>query len=117
MTRAAARCVTRDGRGVAALGRAVLVQDRDLVAHGVRIAEQVAGVGVARDEPQRLLLARAADEDRDALLQRPRVADRLRHGRRAALEARRARAPHERQQLERVLQQRVAVARGGKSQP
>ena len=95
--------------GVAALGRAVLVQDGDLVAHGVRIAEQVAGVGVARDEPQRLALARSADEDRDALLQRPRVADRLGDRRRAALEARRARAPHERQQLERVLQQRVAV--------
>jgi hypothetical protein len=99
----------RDLRGVAVLGGTVLVQHGDLVAHGVGIAEEVAGVGVARDEAQRDLLARAADEDRDALLQRPRVADRFLDGDRAALEARRALAPHERQQLERVLEAGVAL--------
>ena len=93
-----------DRRRVAPLGRAVLAQDRELVAHRVRVAEHVAGVGVPGDEPQRAPLARAADEDRDALLQRPRIADGLLHGDRPALEARSARAPHERQQLERVLQ-------------
>ena len=65
---------------------------------------------MARHEPQRPPLARAADEDRHALLQRPRVAGRRLDRRRAALEARRARAPHQRQQLERVLEAGVALA-------
>ena len=64
---------------------------------------------MARDEPQGAPLARAADEDRDALLQRPRIADGLRDAQGAPVEARRARAPHERQQLERVLEPRVAL--------
>ena len=100
----------RDLRRVAALRLAPRAQHGQLVAHVRGVAEQVAGVGVARHEPQRAPLAGAADEDRDPLLQRPRVARRLGHGGRAALEARRARAPHQRQQLERVLQQRVALA-------
>ena len=58
----------------------------DLVADRVGLAEQVARVGVARDEPQRPPLARAADEDRDPLLQRPRVADGLGNVDGAALE-------------------------------
>ena len=73
-TGAATSCVTVISAGHDHRG-AVLVQHGDLVAHGVGIAEQVAGVGVVRDEPQREPLPRAADEDRDALLQRPRVAE------------------------------------------
>ena len=87
--------------------RTVLVQNVDLVAHGGRVAEDVAGVGVLRDELQRLPFATASDHDRHVLLHRPRVADRFRHGDRLALEPRRPRSPHQREQLQRVLEQRV----------
>src|SRR4051812_47226047 len=93
-----------DLRRVAPFRGAVLAQDGDLAAHGVGVAEEVARVGVAGDEAQRAALAGAADEDRDAVLQRPRVAGRRLDRGRAALEPRRARPPHERQQLERVLE-------------
>ena len=46
--------------------RAVLGQDRVLRQELVRPAEQVRGVGVLGDEAERLLLAAAADHDRDA---------------------------------------------------
>ena len=80
-----------------------------LRAHGRRVAEQVAGVGVAGHEAQRPPLAGAADEDRHVLLQRARVARRRRHGDAPAVERRRALAPHQRQQLEGVLEQLVAL--------
>ena len=64
---------------------------------------------MARDEAQRAPLARPADEDRDALLQRPRIAGRRLDDHRAPLEAWRPRPPHEGQQLERVLQARQAL--------
>src|SRR5215217_5024218 len=104
-------CEMRDGDGasVAALRRAVLAQHVELPAHGGGIAAQVAGVRVAGDEPQRAPLARAADEDRDAFLERPRVARRCLDREGATLEARRPRSPHQRQQLERVLEPREAL--------
>ena len=106
-----------DRRRIPALGGAMLVQHGELVAHGGWIAEQVAGVGMAGDEPERAPLARATDEDRDLRLQRPWVARRLLDGQRPSLEARRARTPHQRQQLQRVLEPRVAVGGDGISQP
>ncbi len=68
-----------DGVVVAALGVAVRAQHVKLVADGLRRhAEQVARVGVLRDQAQRLLLPSAADEDRRARrLKRLRDADRL----------------------------------------
>ena len=96
------------GRVAVDLG-AVAVQDLDLAPDGLGVAEEVAGVGVPGHEPQRPPLARAADEDRHVLLEGPGVADRLRHGGGATLEAGRPLAPHERQQLEGVLQPVVAL--------
>src|SRR3954453_7694159 len=46
---------------------AVLLQHVQLVLH-LGTGEQVAGVGVLRDEPQCLLLAASADQDRDGRL-------------------------------------------------
>ena len=43
------------------------------MADAIDVAEQVAAVGVLRDEAQRLALAAAADEDRDVAADRPRV--------------------------------------------
>src|SRR5918999_791015 len=73
------RCQVRhlDLGRIALLRRAVLVEHGELVAHAVGVAAQVAGVGMAGGEPQGPLLARPAHHDRDALLQRPRVADGL----------------------------------------
>src|SRR5581483_5747125 len=48
---------------VAALAFAVPAQDLQLVLH-VRGGEQVAGIGVLRDQPQGLLLPAATDHDR-----------------------------------------------------
>ena len=47
---------------------AVAVQHLDLVADGVEVAGDVAGVGVLGDELERALLAAAADHDRDAVI-------------------------------------------------
>ena len=52
--------------GVAADRLAVLAQDLVLVVDPLRVAEDVARVGVLRDEPERLPLAAAADHDRRA---------------------------------------------------
>ena len=60
-------------RRVAALGGAVLVEDRRLLAEHVDRAERVPDVPVAGDELERALDAAAADQDRDALAQRRRV--------------------------------------------
>ena len=63
---------------VAALGRAVLAQHVELMGDvGECGAEDVARVGVPRHQPQRLLLAAAADHDR-----RPGSAQRRRHAQR-----------------------------------
>ena len=51
--------------GVAADRRAVLGQDRVLAGDALGRAEDVAGVGVLGHEAQGLLLAAAADHDRD----------------------------------------------------
>ena len=48
------------------------LQHLDLVAQELDVAHRVPHVGVARDRAQRLLLARAADQDRQALLDRRR---------------------------------------------
>src|SRR5664279_4526294 len=46
------------------------LQDAEQVLRPVGIAEQVASVGVPRDEAQRLALAAAADQDRDVAADR-----------------------------------------------
>src|SRR5690606_20351544 len=51
---------------VTPLRRAVLREDAELAGEGLGIGEGVPDVGVPRHESQRLLLAAAADEDRDA---------------------------------------------------
>src|SRR3954447_15149407 len=68
------------------------------------------GGGGGGEEARGAALAGAADEDRNALLQRPRVARRLVDDGRAALKPRRAGAPHEREQLEGVLETGEALA-------
>ena len=50
---------------VATDGRAVLVEDAELVLEGRRVAEAVPDVGVLRDDAERLLLSPAADQDGD----------------------------------------------------
>ena len=56
-----------DRRRVPVLVGAVAVEDLELVGHLGRLGgEEVAGVGVAGDEPERLPLAAAADQDRRA---------------------------------------------------
>src|SRR5690606_39873520 len=64
-----------DRGGVGADLRAVLGEDRRLAGERLEVAEGVPDVGVLGDEAQRLLLAAAADQHRDAA-GRGRVADR-----------------------------------------
>jgi hypothetical protein len=45
---------------------AVRPQNLQLVAHGVGVAHEVAGIGVLRDQAQRPALSPTADQDRDA---------------------------------------------------
>ena len=99
-----------DGGRIAPLGRAVLVKDCELVADPVDVAQEIARVGVPGDQSQRALLAGAADEDRNALLQWARVTGRLLNHDRPPLEARGARPPHQRQELKRVLEPVGALA-------
>ncbi len=72
------------------------VQHLDLAADGLQVAEQVACVGVLGDQSEGGALTGSADQDRDVLLERPRVADRLGDRGRASLEPGRARPPHQR---------------------
>ena len=53
---------------------AVPAQDLVLALDVLEAAADVAGIGVARNGPQRLLLTPAADEDREVLLHRQRQA-------------------------------------------
>ena len=110
ITRAGARCVTATSAGsrpsaaqcscsTATLWRTVSGSPKRLHASAWRATSR--SVRRSPEPPTRIGIA---------LLQRPRVAGRLLDRDRAALEARRARAPHQRQQLERVLEQRVALA-------
>src|SRR5581483_9039840 len=65
----------RDRRGVATEARAVLVEHRGLVRPGVGSDERyVPPVGVRGRDPQRHLLAAAADPDREAGAHRLRLA-------------------------------------------
>ena len=97
---------------VAALGVAVRPQDVELAAQ-VRPGEQVARLGVAGDEPQRLPLAAAADHDR-----RMRLGDRLRPVQRSlqlvvlAVEGRLIAAPHLQADLQRLLEPLEALGDG-----
>ena len=113
------RWLTETVGRIATDGDAVLAQHRDLVGDDRRLAEQVAGVGMLGDEPQRAPLTGAADEDRHVRLQRTRVARRVRD----------VRAPRPSNGLppgphicgssgQRVGQERVALgARSGNGQP
>ena len=94
---------------IAADRLAVRAEHGGLVRHRVDVADDVAGIGVLRNEPQGAALAAAADEDRHVFLERPRVADRLRHVDDPALVRGRALAPQQWQELERVLQEGVAL--------
>ena len=84
-------------------------QDRQLAPDGRRIPGEVAGVGVEGHQAERAALARAAHEDGDVLLDRPRVADRLGDRHCGPLERRCPRAPHEGKQLQGVLEQAEAL--------
>ena len=106
-----------DLSGIALDGRAVLVQNRQLVPHALDVAEEVARVGVPSHEPQRALLTGAAYEDRDALLQGPRIADGLVDGRRRPSK-RGEPGPHiKRQESQGVLEAVERSLSGGNSQP
>jgi drug/metabolite transporter (DMT)-like permease len=95
-----------DGVVVAPLGVAVRAEHVELVADvRHRRAEQVARVGVLRDQAQGLLLPSPADEDRRARrLQRPRDADRLRQLVVLALVGAVVVAPHLLADLQRLLE-------------
>ena len=92
--------------GVAAHVGAVAVEHVDLVLHLVGVeAEEVAGVGVLRDQAQRLALAAAADQDRRAAgPDRRRDADRLGQAVVPALEGAVVVAPHLPADLQRLLE-------------
>ena len=84
---------------------AVRTEAGNLAADRRRITEQVAAVAVLRRDAQRHLLARTADDDRDAFLDRPWVERGLGHGEHATLEPTPARAQQDRQGAHRVLEE------------
>ena len=87
----------------------MLVQRLDFSAHDIHAADDVARVGVLRSESQRAAFAVAADQDRHSILERARVAQRLRNVEDATLEPRRALPPHQGEQLQRILEERIAL--------
>ena len=66
--------------GVAAYVNAMLMENLHFVGHPIGLAEQVAGVAMPGDEPQRPALTGATNRDRDPVLDRSRVAQELRRG-------------------------------------
>src|SRR4029450_12011399 len=100
-----------DGGGVAAEVRAVARQRLELARDLGRLAGQVALVAVLGDQPQRALLAVAADQDRGAAgPQRERYVQRLAGPVVASLEARALAAEHGADDLQRLLQPVEALA-------
>ena len=103
----------RDVGGVAAERLAVAAQDVHLVGHRGGVAEDVHHVGVARHQPQRPLLAAAADEDRrPARLHRARHVAGLVDPVVAAVERRRLLGEHGPADLQRLLQPVQPLAGG-----
>src|SRR5581483_9156202 len=108
----------REQRGLGDLGRvaadvgAVAFEDVELVPHPFGVAEDVAGVAVARHQPQRAPLPAPADEDRDPAPDRLRVVEHLLHPVVAALERRRRLGEHGPADLEGLLEAVEALAGG-----
>src|SRR5215207_10741316 len=87
----------------------VCLQVLRFLSHLGGVTEDVRGVGVPGCQPERAFAA-AAEEDRQRVLQWAWVAGRLRYVENLAAPGVVARAPEHREQLERVLEQGVAVA-------
>ena len=99
-----------DFTGVAVDCSAVSLENIDLVPNPLWITKHVAGVCVLGDESERLPLPRSPDEDRDVLLDRSRVTDKLFGMNHLALEAWRSFSPQQGQHLQGVFEQFVAIA-------
>src|SRR5262249_7275961 len=88
---------------------AVRPQRADLAGDDIGLSNDVACVCVPSREPERATFTVATDEDRDVVLQRARVTHSLRDAQDATFERGSALPPVQREELERVFEQRVSV--------